>query len=159
LQDFARISRMTATQFAELWKSDASAALVALLRGIQEEGDGATRALQGLGIASVRDIPAILRLSQNLGLVKESLQEAKTGWEEGTELQNQYGVIAETVASKLQILQNNFDNLLATIGEAGAGIGWFLDIIIGLVRGINLLLSNPIGQFFTTAALAVLGIT
>lgn len=153
LDEFSRIAR---TDFAKAWETDPMEAFIMLLKGLQAEGDGAVLTLKDIGITASRDIPTILKLAQNYGLVAEQLDIARTGFEEGTTLQEQYGVIAETVASKLTIMKNNFIALTASIGESSSSLGGVIDFITDLIQAFDKLVSNPVGQF---VAVLVIGMT
>jgi TP901 family phage tail tape measure protein len=74
----------------------------------------AASVLKALGITNVRDRNAILLMAQNLGFVKDTLDEStKSVGALGKESQKKFA----TIASKLQLLKNNFIEAGITIGE------------------------------------------
>lgn len=163
LEAFARVSGMTASQFATLWGDDATAAVLRLVQGLgQLEGHGAVDALREMGITSVRDVPNLLKLSQNYELLAESIAIAGDGFEKGALLQEHYGVVAETLQSKLVILKNSFATLVAAFGEGGRVLIPFVDLLSDIVNGFARIVETPIGAFTTTAVVgltAILGVT
>src|SRR5699024_9863464 len=91
LEAFARVSGMSAQEFATAWGDDAAGAVQSLMEGLgQLSGSDAIQTLGELGINSVRDVPAILKLSQNYELLADSLNIASEGYREGSLLQEQY---------------------------------------------------------------------
>lgn len=74
----------------------------------------AAKALQRAGITNVRDRDAILKMSQNLDLVREQLGVAQNAAGAlGEEAQKRF----DTVASKLILLRNNLQLAAITVGE------------------------------------------
>lgn len=159
LEDFGAISKQSGTEFQQSWRNDAGATLLGFFEGIADRGEGATSALQALGIASVRDIPAIIRLAGASDVLKRALDDAGVGFSSGTELASQYSIIAETTSAKLEKLNNSFQAFLASIGESATQLGPLIDGVNNLLRGFTALSSSPVGQWIigTVAALTALG--
>lgn len=181
LERFAKISGRSSVEFRQAWGTDSAGVVLDLLRGldqINERGGSATAALRELGITSVRDVPALLRMAQSSEMVAEALQLSADGWAENTELNKQFGVVADTVAAKLETIVNKGQALVATLGSGAAGaqivvgaLGMLLDVLnniaknpfvsslagIGLVFGIitggvSLLVGGLIRSLATMAA-------
>src|SRR5690606_10316756 len=121
--------------------------------GIAKEGDNAVQALSGLGISSVRDVPLIMRLANAGQVVSEAFKDSASGFEEATELADQYGIIAQTTAAKLQMLGNNFEILLATLAAGGTVFGGLIDGLIGMLRWMTAVANHPIGGFLSQAVI------
>lgn len=156
LEGFARISGTTADQFASQWNSAPMAAVTSVFEGLKARGGEAEAALRQVGITSVRDVPAILRLSQTVDTVlTPALADAAAGAREGSQLAENYGVIAETLASKLQVLANNFQSLAASAGENAAVFGFVVDSINGMLVALRKLMENPVTAFFAQTAVLV----
>lgn len=157
LQDFGAVADMTGKQFEAAWSEAPMDALLSFFEGLgNKEGPAAEAALRALGITSVRDVPAILRLSQNVDLLRLNLADSAEGAENATELNRQYGIIAETVAEKITLLSNNFQALLATLGQSATGIGGFIDLLNGLLQRMTDIASDP---FWSVVATGVLGLS
>lgn len=158
LRQFAEVSNMSAEDFADAWKNDAAGAFQAFisgLGGVANSGGPAVHVLKDLGITAARDVPTILRLAQNHKLLAEQMNIAKNGFEEGTTLGEQYGVIAQTVAEKLVVLRNNVQLLVGTLGDSEGIIASIIDGLTSMVQGINQLLSNDATATFTQMTLAL----
>ncbi len=149
-------------QFADAWRTDATGTFVQFLQAIPQDGVAATQMLDGLGLASQRNTPGLQKMAQNIDLVKQALRDAGVGFDEGTELNRQYGIIAETTAAKLQVLSNNFQAFLAAVGGATTGpLKALADGLSGLLKMATNLSSSFGGQLLSGVVLgftALLGV-
>lgn len=156
LDAFGRLAGQTGQEFAKSWGDDAAAALYELMDGLgRVEGSQAGAALAELGITASRDIPTLLRLAQNSEVLADSLNVAAQGYQDGTALSDQYGVIAGTVAEKLTVLGNNFQLLISNLGEMDGVLGWVVDGLNGFLGILNWLTENPITSFLLSATVAI----
>lgn len=161
LEAFGRLAGTTGAEFAKAWGDDASGALQSLMDGLgRVESSQAVGVLRELGITAARDVPTILRLAQNSDVLAESLAVAAQGYAEGTALGDQYSIISTTVAEKLNILINNFQQLISTVGQSAGAIGGLVDVAIGFVKVLDAIADNPITAtvFGVAGALAALAI-
>ena len=155
LDAFGRLAGQTGDEFAKAWGDDASTALYTLMDGLgRVEETKAVQTLNDLGITASRDVPTILRLAQNSDVLAESLNVAAQGYQDGTALADQYGVITSTVAEKLNILANNFQMLVSRIGEADGVIGLLVDGLISVVQALNWIVDNPVAGSIAGISLA-----
>lgn len=160
LDQFARYAGMSAEQFAEAWGRDATGALYELMKGIgQLDSQAQLSALNDLGIKQVRDIPAVLRLAQNYDILGQSLKDAADGYREGTALSEHYGVISETVASRIEILKNSFQMLMASFSVGEGIVRGIVDILTHLVNGLRGLIELPVIGHFTQFGLILTAVT
>lgn len=159
LEGFAAIAGATATGFSSKWKSAPMEAVLDVFRGIRDRGGEAESALRAVGITSSRDVPAILRLSQTMdSVLVPALKDAKDGFQDGTQLSENYGVIAETTASKIQILANNFQSLLAALGDSQSVLGAAVDTANKFLVWARELQKNPVTAFFSQFAVIAAGV-
>lgn len=161
LEKFAIVANMSAAEFRQAWEQDAAGAFRAVIEGLGkvEESD-AVGVLRELGIQQVRDIPAVLKLAQNYDLLAHTMGVAADGYREGSALNEHYGVIVDTMASKLTILKNQFALFASTAGEFTQS-----DIFKGMIDGLTRLLSlatsfanHPLGKHLTTFGVIVSGL-
>lgn len=148
LDEFARISKLSSDEFRAGWlEGDASAVFIEFLKGLQEEGANAETTLRNLGVTGVRDINALLRLSQNVDIVTESFGYASSGFENATQLSEAFGITSQTLNARLEVLAQSFQALLAEIGSAGVGpLKDFVDLLIGAIKVLTDLANNPLAQ-------------
>lgn len=160
LNEFARISDVTAADFQSAWGTDRFASVFQrFLKGVADEGQGAVKTLNDLGVSSVRDVPLLLRLAGAQDVVNTAFADAKSGFEDGTELQKQYAVTTNTVADRLTKLGNSIKAVL----EAGAGaslgpIAGFLDAMIGIGQALQNIINTPVGRVLGVITISVFGL-
>jgi TP901 family phage tail tape measure protein len=159
LEEFAKLSGQTGAEFKKTWEEGGGAyQLVAFLRGLDSQGAAAEQTLRSLNIASVRDIPTVLKLAQGYEKLLASLEDAQSGFRENTELQRQYNVITSTLSEKINVLGNNLQALAATAGNATGPIGFLVDGLIKFIQAVTVIVNNPINGFLITTALAITGL-
>jgi TP901 family phage tail tape measure protein len=157
LEEFGRLTDTTASGFAEAWDAAPADALIRFFEGIDREGGRAERTLRELGVTSVRDVPAILRLAQNSELVAKLVRESANAFEEGTESIRQYNTITATISERVKLLGQNFELLAATSGESVRSLGPLIDLANDLVRSLIKVVNVPFNQNFLGLA-AILSI-
>ncbi len=163
LDEYARVSGKTADEFAADWQNNPAEALVDFLAGVNREGLGAEAALRTLGITSVRDIPTILKLAQSHGEVGNQIRVATQAFEDGTAINEQYSIISQTTAEKLNLLAGNFELMMAAIGEAANSPAFkaLIDILNGIIIAFTDVLNSDFGKIgagITLAILAIVGV-
>jgi hypothetical protein len=151
LDAYASIAGMSASAFTETWQRNGEEGFSALLKGLQglsDEGANLDTVLRDLGMVNVRDIQTIQKLGDNYEVYTEGIKDANQGFKEGTFLAEAYGVIQDTVASKLAIVSNSFANLLDTMGQGAVGETFkgLLDGVNELLIRMNQLARTPLGQ-------------
>jgi TP901 family phage tail tape measure protein len=154
LERFAKISGVSSEKFKSSFGTDKFGSVfkgfVDGLGSIDKQGGDTTLALKSLGIAGSLDVPVLQKLAnaadssgKAYGGFTQNLKDSKKGYKEAGELNRQYGIISDTVASKIQVLGNNFQNLLVTIGGGG---GVFRDLISSLgdmLQNMTKMASDP----------------
>ena len=160
LEAYAQIAGMSAQEFGSTWQENGQLAFNAFLRGLQnlsDQGQNLDSVLRSIGMKNVRDIQTIQKLGDNYDVYASSLQDANQGFKEGTFLGDAYSKIQDTVASKLELLQNNFANLFDTLGQGAVGdvFKGILDSVNDLLVRLNQFAKTPLGQAF--GALVTIG--
>lgn len=168
LNNFAKIAGVSSEEFRSSFGTDKFGPIflkfVNGLDGISASGGDAVAALASLGITSTRDVPALLRLataSNSAGeagkLLNQTFRDASQSQAAGTTLE-QYAVISETVAAKLQLLLNNFNALLTTIGQGGALFGGLLDYLNDTLKTLTDLAENPFWNVILQGTVLIAGL-
>lgn len=160
LDKFAALSGMNAAEFSDAWKNkpqEAFRAFLGGLNGVISSGTDAKNFLKDFGISAVRDTDTLARLANNLGIVDKAFADAASGYTDGTELTDQYGIIAETTAAKLQVLANTIKAVMdaASQGVALGPLKALLDLTQGLAELFLALARSTPGQVFLGIAAAV----
>lgn len=114
-----------------------------------------TQALDALGLSGLRANEVIGRISQNLPLLEQSFATASKGFQEGTELTRQFGIKADTLQAKLQMLGNALMNLASVgVGNTG-GLKDLVQLFTDIVNGVRNFVSTDIGGYITRTVLTV----
>lgn len=130
LSDFASVAGMTAKEFQTKFKEDAAGALLAFIDGLsktEEKGVSAIKVLDDMGITEVRMRDALLRSANASDLFSDALTVGSTAWTENTALAKEAEQRYGTMASKIDILKNVFNDIAIEIGQVLAPV---LSIII-----------------------------
>lgn len=121
LDQISEISGTTAERFTQAWGKNAVSALDLFVTGLgkmDESGGNAVQALNEIaGFTEVRLSNAILALASSGGLLTETIETAKTAWDENTALAEEAAKRYETTESKVQILKNTIEDLEISIGQ------------------------------------------
>lgn len=132
LDQFAATAGMSAEAFSAAWRSNPQKAIENLFDGIRGSGGDAVNVLKSLGVSSVLDQPALVRLAnaadkfgksangaaRNGGILRQTFNDANTAAGENA---RQYSVIADTVQARLQVALNNVQILFRNIGSSNLG--------------------------------------
>lgn len=115
LDSFASIAGMSADQFAQSWRTSATDTMLALLKGTNS-AENMTVALESMGVTGIRQTDVLKRLAGNTDLVSQALQVSNDGWRENTALQDEVNNRNDSMAAKLEILQNKVIAVAEDIG-------------------------------------------
>lgn len=120
LEDFAKVSGMSAEEFKKAWKDDAAGALSAFIKGLgdaESKGDSAITMLTEMGLTEVRLRDSLLRAANAGDLFNNAIETGTKAWDENTALTNEANKRYETLASKVQITKNKLSNLATNMGN------------------------------------------
>ena len=138
LDSFAKVSNMTAKEFAAAWKDDPAKAFQAFIEGLaqyaDDEGNSAIAFLQEMGFKEIRLRDTTLRLAGSTSLLADAQESANKAWN-GADVPGQNALVNEankryqTMASKLIQLKNKVQLFARTLGN---------DLMPTLTKGISL---------------------
>jgi TP901 family phage tail tape measure protein len=120
LDGFARVSGMSAKQFATAFGADASGAMTSFLSGLHQinaQGGDTFGTLDKLHLSEIRVRDTLLRASAASGLLTDSLTLGSKAWRDNNALLEAAAVKYGTDASKMQIARNNINDAAITIGQ------------------------------------------
>lgn len=121
LDEFARISGMTAEQFAATWEGAPVEALTAFIGGLgrlDQQGENATLVLDGLGLSGVRQSNMLKALSLAADTLTGTVETANRAWIENNALTEEAAKRYATTASQQQMAANAANNLKIAVGDA-----------------------------------------
>ena len=120
LEDFARVSGMSASQFKDLWGRDAAGAFQAFIVGLSkmdEEGVSAIKTLDDIGIAEIRLRDTLLRATNATELFSKTQDTANKAWAKNTALTEEANKRYATTKSRLTNLKNTALMFARQIGD------------------------------------------
>jgi len=154
--EYGRLTSRTADQFVSDWQTRPGAVIQDFFDGINKEGPEAERTLRQLGITSVRDIPALLRLAQNSDEVRRLIALSSAEYLYGTKVTEQYGIISGTTAEQLKRLAQNAQTLQASIGDSVGPLSAQVALLNTVVEGFTAISDTAVGQVINGIVIAVL---
>lgn len=116
---FAKVARMSASEFADAFEKDPARALQAFVEGLElssSEGENLNDVLGDLGIKGIREADTLLRLAGNSQLLGDALDKSATAWDENTALAEEAQQRYDTLESQLGMLRNEAVDVAITFG-------------------------------------------
>lgn len=137
LNDFATVIGKTSEEASNLWKQDPSQFVQSFLRGAAAGGE-LNQVITALGITNSRELNVIQRLAGNMDVLTGSLADAKQQYDEASYSTEAYAKVADDLAQKLQVLQNNIAALQAEMGAAfGEALKPMIDLLTTIINGFT----------------------
>ncbi len=120
LEDFAKVSGMTAEEFKKTWKEDAAGALSAFIKGLgdaEDKGESAITMLSEMGLTEVRLRDSLLRAANAGELFNEAIETGTKAWEDNTALVNEANKRYGTLKSQITTAMNKLKDIAITLGS------------------------------------------
>ena len=118
---FAEVAGMSADEFANVWGTDAMSALTTFISGLGEleaHGGNTVTMLEDLGLTGIRQSNMLKSLALAADQMDSAVQTANTAWDENIALTNEANKRYATTQSKLDMMQNAYNNLKIAVGDA-----------------------------------------
>lgn len=131
---FAAVAGMSADQFSAAFREDAGSAIAAFIEGlgrVESQGGSLFGTLQQLGFSEIEVRDALLRTANAGGLLADSLRLGEQAWSDNTALTEEAAKRYETTASKMQVAQNNVNDLAITMGQT------FMPVVGDVAEGLS----------------------
>ena len=143
LDDFAKVSGMTAEEFKAVWDADPSEAFMSFILGLSkmdEEGISAIATLNDMGIAEIRLRDTLLRATNATDLFYTAQDMANAAWAENTALTDEANKRYATTTSQMTNLKNKAmlfaetigGDMMPTIKKAMEGISAYIDRLMDM---------------------------
>ena len=149
LKQFAAIAGMSADEFKKAWAESPTQTLRAFIEGLKtlkDSDESAVAALENMGITGVRQQQTLLALTQTIDSLDEALAMSSNAWNgisdqwgDSGDAANEAGKKAEGFSGALAILQNNAQNLAASLGD---GMLPFIKLASGALELITDILNS-----------------
>ena len=161
LQTLARVSGRSVEDIKKNWGGPGAADIfVDFTEGLRLAGRQARDELTALGITSVRDVPALMRLANAAdstgkqgGLLAQTMADSKNA--AGT-VQEQYAIMADTVIGRLKVLGNSILSFFDTLGSSSNGfVKSVIDGLTNMFQFMEKIVDNPFSSWALGAMTAV----
>lgn len=176
LEQFASVAGMSADQFKEKFKTDATGAItdfIGGLKNIENNGGSAIKTLDDMGIKEVRLRDTIMRAVEGYDMMNDNLKLSTDAYNDNNALVEEAGKRYETTQSKIDIFKNKLKDVGISIGDAvlpaisklldigGKIIDWIgqLDPKFLAIVGVIGTVGVAIGGFISALGLVVSGIS
>lgn len=119
LIQFSDVAGMTNAEFANLFKTDPSKAIMKFVEGLsktEEQGKSAIRVLDDMDITEVRLRDSLLRAANASGVFEGAVKKGNKAWKENTALTEEANKRYETTESKLKMLKNEVVDTAIDLG-------------------------------------------
>lgn len=117
LENFAKISGLTAQEFARSFKEDAGKTFALFIEGLGKAGLEGAQILRELELSDQRLIQSFLSVGGASGILTRAIDRANIAYEENNALNIEAQKRFETTASKIQLIKNNVTSLQIEIGN------------------------------------------
>ena len=158
LDAFARVSGMSAEEFARAWRTDASGALQTFVQGlaaIEAQGGNVTLTLDSLGLSGIRQSNMLRALALASDMMADTIKTANDAWTENTELAKTAGLVYGNTEHRISAAREAVNNLGIAIGDAfGPQIRGGADMINGLAQSLTAAAETAPGLVSTLGTVA-----
>lgn len=115
-----------------------------------------TASLDALGLSGLRSNQVITSITSNLPLLRQAFDDAAQGAAQGTELNRQYDIIAQTLAARLQTLGQAVQAFAASgVANMVPGLADAVGALTDLVNGARAFVGTDIGGFVARSVLTI----
>ena len=156
IQNFANVLGVSTEEATRLAQTDMQTFFSKFINGLSGlDNTSLTTTLDSLNLSELRVTNTLTRLSRNTELLAQTQADASSAYEDGTFLAAAYALKAEDLASKLTILSNSFQELVATFGESLLPIvGPIIDGVSSIVQGLTDALTTESGKWASGIAIS-----
>ncbi|WP_424685147.1 phage tail tape measure protein [Enterococcus sp.] len=119
LESFSDVAGMTGDQFAKMFASDPTGAIMKFVEGLanaEKTGSSAIKILDDMDIKEVRLRDSLLRAANASDIFSDAVDDGNKAFEENTALAEEAGKRYETTESKLKMLKNEVVDMAIDMG-------------------------------------------
>jgi TP901 family phage tail tape measure protein len=158
LNGWAKLAKMSTSDFRKAWETDALGAMLKVTQGmgdVEKEGGNLSVTLTALDVTELRQTDAMKRLSGASDVLAGAIGTANSAWDENSALTAEAGRRYETVESQFQMLKNEVTALGVEFGSTMIPVARkVIEVAKDLVSGFSGL-PEPV----KAGVMALLGVT
>lgn len=138
VKDFAKVAGLSAEEFAKQWKEKPAEAFTKFVEGLGDEWSLAIPIIQELLWKNIRLQNGMLATANAGTLLRQSLEMAHEEYANGNALQSEADKRYETAQSKIQMLDNELNNMSETLGKnLVPAMVWWKELLVDIHWWIN----------------------
>ena len=145
LELFAQIVGVTSSELERMVRQGDGAEILRRFVGSLNDFNNVdtTRALDALGLAQLRVLDTFIRLSNRLEIYDRDQRNANESFMQGAELQRQYAMTVDDLASQWVIFTNNLNAMIeAVTGGAVPGLAALFSVVNNVISAVTEWLGN-----------------
>lgn len=140
--DYAQIAKMSVKEFTQLLNTDANAAMIKFLEGLNGNTEGLDvmlKKMEDLEVGGSRGVQALAALASSTDLLKTRQLQSNKALQEATSLTNEYNLKNENLAGTLDKIKKKFLGAFSSEGISSAleGLAIWFGKLIGAVEDAN----------------------
>jgi TP901 family phage tail tape measure protein len=119
-EKFAQYAHKSVSEFADLMKNDANAAMIEVLKGLREIGDMSelTKHFDEMGLDGARTVQVLGAMASNLNAVTDAQRLANEEFEKATSVTEEYMTKNNNLQAQLEKARKEFHNASITLGQS-----------------------------------------
>ena len=119
-EKFAQYAHKSVSEFADLMKNDANAAMIEVLKGLREIGDMSelTKHFDEMGLDGARTVQVLGAMASNLNAVTEAQALANQEFEAASSVTEEYSVKNNNLNAQLEKARKEFKNASIQLGQS-----------------------------------------
>lgn len=119
-EKFAQYAHKSVSEFADLMKNDANAAMIEVLKGLREIGDMSelTKHFDEMGLDGARTVQVLGAMASNLNAVTEAQALANQEFEKATSVTEEYNTKNNNLNAQLEKARKEFKNASIQLGQS-----------------------------------------
>lgn len=138
LDIFARVSGMAVDDFVNMFTHDATEAFRRFVNGLSNQSESVIQILSNLNITELRQVDTLSRLATNTDTLNQSLEVAKTAWDENIALSVEAGKRYSTTESQIEFMKNAWEQTSVTITDKmNPAIRWGVGLLTDFAEWLN----------------------
>lgn len=147
LKQFADVAGTTSQHFRDTFEKDSAQAFNMFIAGLQKNGIKAVNLLDELELSDTRLQQAFVSVAGAGGIMGKAIERSSKAWRENEALTREANLRYNTTASQLEIMKNNFVDLMITMGQSLLPVVKLLaGIFRGLASAMNTVAGTVVGQ-------------
>lgn len=148
LQGFSKVLGLTQSQITSQFRDDPSKLFVPFISGlkrISDAGGSVAISLEGLGIGGEIAFKALAPLVAKVALLSGSMNLSSSSFKENVALQEEFLAASRTIASAINAVSNEFDNIINSTANANSGFSVISESLFFVKDNLGLVIKGVLG--------------